>query len=114
MKLALAGSMVLCATTAFAQVTPAAAITPPDDTPAIRVGVTLFPNYTFQTDPKITDIDGNAVHRNVFDVSRTYLNVTGNISHIVAFRLTPDIAREANTASSLAGSLVFRIKYAYL
>jgi len=44
---------------ATAQVTPAAGYTPPDDTPVIRVGMTLFPTYTFQTDPKITDADGN-------------------------------------------------------
>ena len=100
--------------TAFAQVTPAAGFTPPDDTPSIRIGTTIFPNFTYQTDPKITDTDGNLVHRSAFDVSRAYLNVTGNISHIVAFRVTPDIARETNTASSLSGSLVFRIKYAYL
>ncbi len=40
--------------------------------------------------------------------------MTGNISRIAAFRVTPDIARETNAASSLNGSLVFRIKYAYL
>ena len=43
----------LTAATSSAQVTPAAGFTPPDDTPAIRVGMTLFPTYTFQTDPKI-------------------------------------------------------------
>src|SRR5207248_174868 len=49
------------AATASAQITPAAAVTPPDDTPSIRVGVTLYPTYTFQTEPKITDADGNTV-----------------------------------------------------
>jgi hypothetical protein len=98
----------------LAQVTPAAGSTPPDDTPSIRVGTTLFPNYTYQTEPRIADSDGNLVKRSAFDVSRAYLNITGNISHIVAFRVTPDITRETNTASSLAGSLVFRVKYAYL
>src|ERR1051325_2041929 len=85
----------------FAQVTPAAGSTPPDDTPSIRIGTTIYPNFTYQTEPKITDSDGNLVKRSAFDVSRAYLNVTGNISHIVAFRLTPDITRETNTASSL-------------
>jgi len=97
-----------------AQVTPAAGFTPPDDTPSIRVGATIFTNYTYQTDPKITDADGNSVHRSGFDVARAYINVTGNISHIVAFRITPDIARETNPASSLSGSLEFRVKYAFL
>lgn len=108
------GLATLAAATASAQVTPAAGFTPPDDTPSIRIGATIFGNYTFQTEPTITDADGNPVHRNSFDVARSYLNVTGNISHVVAFRVTPDISRETNTASSLAGSLVFRIKYAYL
>src|ERR1700684_263742 len=73
---------------AAAQVTPAAGYTPPDDTPSIRVGLTLFPPYTYQTDPKMTDADGNVVNKNSFDVARAYINITGNISHIVAFRLT--------------------------
>jgi hypothetical protein len=104
---------------ASAQVTPAAGYTPPDDTPVIRVGVTLFPTYAFQTDPKITDGDGDSVSKNAFDVTRSYINITGNVSHIVAFRLTPDITRESGMLSLGAGnsvssdSLVFRIKYAY-
>ena len=104
---------------AFAQVTPAAGYVPPDDTPSIRVGMTLFPIYTVQTSPEITDIDGNRVDRSAFDVGRAYINITGQISHIVAFRITPDITRESglltlssgNTVSS--DSLIFRIKYAY-
>ena len=99
---------------ALAQVTPAAGFTPPDDTPSIRVGVTMYPNFTAQSNPTITDADGNVVNKSSFDVSRAYVNVTGNISHIVNFRITPDISRETNTASSLAGSLEFRIKYAFV
>jgi hypothetical protein len=104
---------------AFAQVTPAAGYTPPDDTPSIRVGMTLFPAYIFQTDPKITDADGNTVNRNAFDVQRAYINITGNISHLVAFRITPDITRQSSLLSLASGnsvtndSLIFRIKYAY-
>ena len=109
----------LAAGSASAQVTPAAGYTPPDDTPVIRLGMTLFPTYTFQTEPKITDADGNTVSRNAFDVARAYINVTGNVSHIVAFRITPDITRgsglfnPATGASITSDSLVFRIKYAY-
>ena len=106
--------MTTCAGAASAQVTPAAGYTPPDDTPSIKVGATIFTNYTYQAEPKIADADGNLVNKSSFDVARAYINVTGNISHIVAFRITPDISRETNTASSLAGSLEFRIKYAYL
>jgi hypothetical protein len=104
---------------ASAQVTPAAGFTPPDDTPAIRLGMTLFPTYVFQTKPTITDADGNVVHRNSFDIARAYINVTGQISHLVAFRITPDITRQSGLLSLGPGntvpndSLVFRIKYAY-
>lgn len=111
--------MTISAATASAQVTPAAAITPPDDAPSIRVGMTLFPTYTFQTEPKITDASGNTVSRNAFDVARSYINITGYVSHIVAFRITPDIVRESGLLSLGPGnsvssdSLVFRIKYAY-
>jgi hypothetical protein len=106
-------------TLAAAQVTPAAGYTPPDDTPSIRVGLTLYPTYTYQTDPKITDADGNTVNKNSFDVTRAYINITGNISHIIAFRLTPDITRESGLLTLGSGSsvssdsLVYRIKYAY-
>jgi hypothetical protein len=100
---------------ASAQVTPAAGYTPPDDTPSIKVGMTLFPAYTFQTNPDITDAAGNTVNKNAFDVQRAYINVTGNISHLVAFRITPDIVREGSLVSNgvSTDSLVFRIKYAY-
>jgi hypothetical protein len=100
-------------------VTPAAGFTPPDDTPSIRVGMTLYPTFVYQTTPKITDADGNVVNRNSFDMARAYINITGNISHLVAFRLTPDITRESGLLTLGAGnsvssdSLVFRIKYAY-
>jgi opacity protein-like surface antigen len=98
---------------ALAQVTPAAGYTPPDDTPSIRVGAVIYPDYTYTLNPTTTDADGNTVNFSQFNVSRSYINVTGNISHIVAFRITPDIARETSTFSSVNGSLVFRIKYAY-
>ena len=115
------GVLVVIATagSASAQITPAAGYVPPDDTPSIRVGMTLFPVYTFQTDPKITDADGNRVSRNAFDVARSYINVTGQVSHVVAFRITPDVTRESGLLTLSSGnsvssdSLVFRIKYAY-
>jgi hypothetical protein len=114
LALAVITAFVAMPRSASAQVTPAAGYTPPDDTPSIRLGATIFTNYTYQTDPKVPDADGNLVHKSGFDVARSYINITGNISHIVAFRITPDIARETNPASSLSGSLEFRIKYAFL
>jgi hypothetical protein len=118
--LAAAVVMIIAAgAAASAQVTPAAGYTPPDDTPSIKVGMTLFPSITYQSNPTITDADGNVVNRSAFDVGRAYINITGNVSHLVAFRITPDITRESGLVTLGAGnsvssdSLVFRIKYAY-
>jgi hypothetical protein len=96
-----------------AQVTPAAGYTPPDDTPRINVGATIFMDYTWQQQPKVTDADKNNVSLNSFQIGRSYINVTGQISHIIAFRITPDITRETGTGSSLNGSYTFRLKYAF-
>src|SRR5262245_11077997 len=103
----------------LAQITPAAGFTPPDDTPSIRVGMTLYPAFLAQQNPPVTDADGNVVNKNSFDVLRSYINITGNISHIVSYRITPDITRESSLLTLGAGSsvpndsLVFRIKYAF-
>ena len=93
---------------------PAAPAANPADTPNIRIGATIYADYTFVQSPEITDTDGNTVHSNSFNVGRSYINITGNLSHIVNFRITPDISRETGSSSSLNGSLVFRIKYAFI
>src|SRR2546422_8655799 len=95
----LAVALSLCAATAAAQVTPAAGYTPPDDTPSIRVGVVFYGDYTYTQSPKTTDSDGNSIHLSQFNVSRTYLNITGNASHIVAFPITPDVSRETGSGA---------------
>ncbi len=74
----------------------------------------IFANYIYQTEPQVIDAGGNLVNHNAFDISRAYINVTGNLSHIVAFRVTPDVTRETSPGSSLNGSLTLRIKYVYL
>jgi hypothetical protein len=105
---------------AIAQITPAASYTPPDDTPSIRVGATIYADYTYSVAPEITDADGNTIHPNAFNVTRSYINVTGNLSHIIAFRITPDIIRETGLLNLVGpstisnDSLVFRIKYAFI
>jgi len=104
---------------ASAQVTPAAGYTPPDDTPSIRVGVTIYADYTYTDSPQAKDADGNVINPSAFNVARSYINVTGNINHMVAFRITPDIVRQSglitlgpgNTISN--DSLLFRVKYAF-
>jgi hypothetical protein len=107
------------AVAASAQVTPAAGYTPPDDMPSIKVGATIYTDFTYQSSPAVTDSDGNSVNPGSFNVSRSYINITGNLSHIVAFRITPDVTRESGLVSLAPGStisndsLVFRIKYAF-
>jgi len=103
----------LAAPPALAQVTPAAGGTPPDDTPSVRVGTTIYTDYTYIDEPTAKDADGNTIHPSSFNVSRAYINVTGNLSHWVAFRVTPDVSRESGAGSSLSGSLTFRLKYAF-
>ena len=109
----------LCARTASAQVTPAAGYTPPDDTPSVKVGATIYMDYTYQSNPQTTDADGNTINPSAFNVTRSYINITGNLSHIVAFRITPDVQRQSglvtlgNGSSISNDSLVFRIKYAF-
>ena len=105
---------------ASAQVTPAAGYTPPDDTPSIRVGATIYTDFTYQPSPEVTDADGNVVNPSSFNVTRSYINITGNVSHIVAFRITPDVQRQSGLVSLGSGSsvsndsLVFRIKYVWV
>jgi hypothetical protein len=86
---------------------------PNPDTPSIRVGATLFADYTLTTEPDTTDADGNQITSNAFNVGRAYINVNGSLSRRIAFRITPDITRESGAGSSLSGSLTFRLKYAY-
>ncbi len=107
------GAALLAAPMAHAQVTPAAGYSPPDDTPKISVGVTLFANYSYQDTPTVTDGNKTVIHSNSFDVNRAYVNVLGSLSHWFSFRVTSDITRETGTGSSLSGSQTFRIKYGY-
>lgn len=89
----------------------AASSTPPAS-PSIRVGVTIFADYTVTESPKATDANGDQVTANAFNVTRSYINVTGTAARRVTFRITPDIARA--TDGNLSGSQLFRLKYAYL
>src|SRR6266849_1735707 len=105
-------AFLLLAFPMLAQVTPAAGYTPPDDTPSVKVDGTIFADYTYVNSPKILDSDKNSVNASAFNLTRAYINVTGNIFHRASFRITPDITRETGTGSSLNGSLTFRLKYA--
>src|SRR5689334_7847337 len=111
--------LLFVSSVASAQITPAAGFTPPDDTPSIKVGVTLYADYTYTESPQSKDADGNTINPSAFNVSRSYINITGNINHNLAFRITPDVTRQSGLISLTApnsisnDSLVFRIKYAF-
>lgn len=99
-----------------AQVTPAAGYTPPDDTPSFKVGAVIYTDYTYTDEPQITDADGNLVDPASFNVTRAYINLTGNINHLVAYRITPDITRQTLSGGGTLSdneSMVFRLKYAF-
>ena len=66
------------------------------DEPTFKLGATIFADYT------------NTRETSSFNVSRAYINVTGNVNKQISFRVTPDIARE-----TAGGSQQFRLKYAY-
>jgi hypothetical protein len=97
----------------FAQVTPAAGFTPPVFRSGVKVGGTIFGDFTYQESPEAKDADGNTVNLTSFNIGRAYLNITGQLNHRLVFRITPDIARESGSGSSLSGSLNYRLKYAY-
>jgi len=82
--------------------TPAPAAEP--DYPIVRVGVLSYVQYDYEL--------RNRDEFNAFDLTRGYLNINGQLARNVRFRVTPDVRRV--TDSSLAGTLVFRIKYAFV
>lgn len=96
-----------------AQVTPAEGYVPPDDKPSVKIGGTMFMDYTYTDSPKSTDANGNSINPNAFNISRAYINVTGQLHHLVSFRITPDITRDTDTTGALSGSLIVRLKYGF-
>ncbi len=97
----------LAATHAFAQTAAPAG-------PSIKVGTTLFANYSYTFAPKTVDATGREVSASSFDITRAYLTITGDITPRVSFRVTSDVVRETGSGGSLDGSLVLRLKYAYM
>ena len=72
-----AAAMILAGSaSARAQITVAEGYTPPDDTPAVNVGGTIFANYTYQLEPTVTNSQGDRVHPSSFDVTRAYDEAT--------------------------------------
>ena len=97
-------ALVLVASPVHAQTPPPAAAAPA--TPQFAV-VDIGALSYLQYDAELKNRDAY----NVFDVTRAYLNINARLTPRVRFRFTPDIRRV--TDSSLAGSLVLRVKYAF-
>jgi len=72
--------------------------------PTIAVGALAYLQY----DAELKNRDAY----NAFDLTRGYINITGDLQKNIRFRLTPDLRRV--TDGSVAGSLVFRLKYGYV
>ena len=85
----------------------------PDDRPSLKVGATLFLDYGFVQRPEGTDAAGQRIRHNAFNVQRAYVNLTGQVHHLLAFRVTPDIRSETGSGSSLTGSYSYQLKYAF-
>jgi hypothetical protein len=100
----------------------------PKEEAFFKVGVTIFADYTYTDAPKVTDSDKNSVHKSEFEARRAYINVTGNISDWVSYRVTPDVAARAATSTTFSGlptggtvaastnvdgSALYRLKYAF-
>jgi len=82
--------------------------------PRVRVGGTIFADYTYQAEPAGKDADGNTVRQNSFNVTRAYVNVNADLSRVISARITPDLVRDTDKGSALEGSSVYRLKYAYV
>ena len=104
-----AGLLVLC----LAAPTDAVAQTAAPGGPSIKVGATLFANYSYTFAPKTLDASGHEVSASSFDITRAYLTVIGDITPRVSFRVTSDVVRDTGSDPSLNGSLVLRLKYGY-
>jgi hypothetical protein len=102
-RLAALAYFLTLAAPALAQQAPAPAPAAPPEYPIIRIGAISYVQY----DDELKNRDGY----NNFDVTRAYVNINAQISKNVGFRFTPDIRRVND--STLAGSLVLRVKYAY-
>ncbi len=88
--------------TAFAQVTPAGGYTPPEDTPKVNVGATIFGDYTYQQSPQIQDVDKNNVKLSSFNIASGTADHPPMIARLDAAELR-QIVDQALQAAELAG-----------
>jgi hypothetical protein len=81
--------------------------------PAIKMGTTIFADFTETLKPEMKDAAGQTYKPNAFNITRGYVNVTGSFNPVFSFRLTSEVARETAAGDSLDGNYVARLKYAY-
>jgi hypothetical protein len=113
LAIAIGALWVALSPAARAQITPAAGYIPPDDTPTVKVGFTLFTDYTYTDSPAAKNADGSDYNPGSFNVTRAYINVTGQLHHLFSFRITPDIVRVTDATGTLSGSYAIRLKYGF-
>ncbi len=115
-RLVFTGALLALAGPAWAQnpapAPPAPAPAPTPFTPSVRVGGQFFGDYFYEFTPKTTDAAGNDVSLSKFEITRVYVNVTGQVTPRISFRITPDIVADTDAGSSINGSLVLRLKFA--
>ena len=101
-----------------AQVTPAAGYIPPDDTPSISVGATIFTDYTYQSTAKDQRRRRQQRHVQQRSTSAAPTSTSPATSiHYIAFRITPDITRETGqctAGTSLDRQLRLPAQYAFV
>ncbi len=88
-----------------------------EETPKVSAGALVYGQYDYELTP-LKNIQGKVQNDyNAFDITRAYINVKAKLPGNIQARVTPDVVREAATEptqTSIFGSLVFRLKYAYL
>src|SRR4051812_36702336 len=104
-RVTVVSSLLLVPGAAAAQTTGAAVPVVVTGDRSITLGGQLFYDFTVTTAPQTKDADGNTISPSAFNVTRAAIDVGGHVSSRVSFRITPDIARETGTSSSLTGSL---------
>jgi hypothetical protein len=77
-------------------------------------GAELFADYTVLSEPKALDAAGQPVAFNAFSIGRAAFSVGGRLTRLLSFQITPDVVHDTDTASSLDGSYVLRLRHAYL
>ncbi len=73
--------------------------------PTVTVGGVAYAQFVYQ-------LKDTANHVNNFDITRAYINVNGKFAYGIGTRVTADIYRVSD--GSGAGSLNYRLKYAYV